>query len=125
MKILYLLKYAEARTSTSMGTALTKSLPFSSLVAQLVKNPPAMQETQVSIPGLGRSLGVGNVNLLHYSCLENPMDKGVRQDTVHRVPKSQIQLSVRAHTHIQTHVNYTQKGKEETNMVESEQHQQF
>ena len=28
-----------------MGTALTKSLPFSSLVAQLVKNPPAMQKT--------------------------------------------------------------------------------
>ena len=94
----------------------------------MVKNLPVNASDardMVSIPGLGRSLGVGNVNLLHYSCLENPMDKGVRQDTVHRVPKSQIQLSVRAHTHIQTHVNYTQKGKEETNTVESEQHQQF
>ena len=27
------------------------------------------------IPGLGRSLGVGNGNPLQYSCLENPMDR--------------------------------------------------
>ena len=30
-----------------------------------------------SIPGLGRSPGGGNGNPLHYSCLENPMDRGV------------------------------------------------
>ena len=30
-----------------------------------------------SIPGLGRSPGKGNGNPLHYSCLENPMDRGV------------------------------------------------
>ena len=29
------------------------------------------------IPGLGRSLGGGNGNLLQYSCLENTMDRGV------------------------------------------------
>ena len=29
-----------------------------------------------SIPGLGRSPGGGNGNPLHYSCLENPMDRG-------------------------------------------------
>ena len=29
-----------------------------------------------SIPGLGRSPGEGNGNLLQYSCLENPMDRG-------------------------------------------------
>ena len=28
------------------------------------------------IPGLGRSLGVGNGNPLHYACLENSMDRG-------------------------------------------------
>ena len=33
-----------------------------------------MQETQ--IPGLGRSPGEGNGNLLQYSCLENSMDRG-------------------------------------------------
>ena len=30
-----------------------------------------------SIPGLGRSLGEGNSNLIQYYCLENPMDRGV------------------------------------------------
>ena len=29
-----------------------------------------------SIPGLGRCLGEGNGNPLHYSCLENPMERG-------------------------------------------------
>ena len=32
-----------------------------------------------SIPGLGRSPGGGHGNLLLYSCLENPMDRGVWQ----------------------------------------------
>ena len=41
-----------------------------------------------SIPGLGRSSGEGNGNLLQYSCLENPMDGGAWQATVHGVPKS-------------------------------------
>ena len=42
-----------------------------SLVAQLVKNPPAMQETWVLIPGLGRSSGEGKGYPLQYSCLES------------------------------------------------------
>ena len=46
-----------------------------------------------SIPGLGGSLGEGNVNPLQYSCLENPMDRGAWQATVHRVAKSRIRLS--------------------------------
>ena len=29
-----------------------------------------------SIPGVGRSPGEGNGKPLHYSCLENPMDRG-------------------------------------------------
>ena len=40
-----------------------------------------------SIPGLGRSPGGGNVNPLQYSCLENPMDRGVWWATVHGVRK--------------------------------------
>ena len=39
-----------------------------SLLAQLVKNPPAIG----SIPGLGRSPGGGYGNPRQYSCLENP-----------------------------------------------------
>ena len=45
------------------------------------------------IPQLGRSPGVGNGNPLQYSCLENPMDRGAWHATVHRVTKSQTQLS--------------------------------
>ena len=59
-----------------------------SLVAQLVKNMPAMQETWVLIPGLGRSPGERNGNPLQYSCLENPMDRGAWWATVHGVAKS-------------------------------------
>ena len=45
------------------------------------------------IPGLERSPGEGNGNPLQYSCLENPMDRGAWQATVHGVTKSRIQLS--------------------------------
>ena len=40
------------------------------------------------IPGLGRSPGGGRGNPLQYSCLENPMDRGTWQATVHTVTKS-------------------------------------
>ena len=46
-----------------------------------------------SIPGLGRSPGEGNSNPLQYPCLENPMDRGSWQATVHGVAKSQTWLS--------------------------------
>ena len=46
-----------------------------------------------SIPGLGRSPGVGNGNPLQYSSLENPTDGGAWQATVHGVAKSQTRLS--------------------------------
>ena len=46
-----------------------------------------------SIPGSGRSSGEGNGNPLRYYCLENPMDRGAWQTTVHGVAKSQTQLS--------------------------------
>ena len=45
-----------------------------------------------SIPGLGRSPGKGNGNPLQYSHLENPMDRGAWQTTVHKVLKSGMQL---------------------------------
>ena len=46
-----------------------------------------------SIPGSGRSPGEGNGNPLQYYCLENRMDRGAWQATVHGVAKSQTQLS--------------------------------
>ena len=42
----------------------------------VVKNLCAMQETQVQTLGPGRSPGEGNGNLLQYSCLGNPRDRG-------------------------------------------------
>ena len=45
-----------------------------------------------SIPGLGRCPGGGCGNPLHYSCLENPMDRGAWQAAVHRVTQGQTQL---------------------------------
>ena len=41
-----------------------------------------------SIPGSGRSPGEGNGNPLQYSCLENSMDRGAWQATIHGVAKS-------------------------------------
>ena len=89
-----------------------------SLVAQLVKNLPAMEETPVwflgqedllekeggsddkesacnvgdlgLIPGLGRSPGEGNGYPLQYSGLENHMDRGGWQATVHGVTESDV-----------------------------------
>ena len=46
-----------------------------------------------SIPGSGRSPGEGNGNLLQYSCLENSMDWGAWEATVHGVVKSWTQLN--------------------------------
>ena len=59
----------------------------------VVKNPPANAGDTGSISGSGRSPGVGNSNPLQDSCLENSMDRGVWRATVHRVAKSQTQLS--------------------------------
>ena len=46
----------------------------------MVKNPLALVGdvgAELSIPGSGRSPGGGNSNLFQYSCLENPVDRGV------------------------------------------------
>ena len=43
-----------------------------------------------SIPGSGRFPAGGHGNPLHYSCLENPMDRGAWQATVHGVAKSEM-----------------------------------
>ena len=45
-----------------------------------------------SIPGSGRSPGVGNGNPLQYSCLGNPMDRGVWWARLHRVTTSRTRL---------------------------------
>ena len=46
-----------------------------------------------AVPGSERSPGEGNGYLVQYSCLENSIDRGAWQTTVHGVTKSQVQLS--------------------------------
>ena len=58
-----------------------------SLVAQMIKNLPAMQETKV------RSLEEGMAYPLKHFCLENSMDRGAWQTIVYEVSKSRTQLS--------------------------------
>ena len=53
----------------------------------MVKNLPANAGDAGLIPGLGRSPGEGNSNPLQYSCLENPIDRGVWWAPVHEVTK--------------------------------------
>ena len=58
---------------------------WASLVAQLVKNPPAMLG---SIPGSGRFSGEGHGNPLQYSFLENPMHRVAWRVIVHGIVES-------------------------------------
>ena len=60
-------------------------------MALLVKNPLAnegdIRDAAGSIPELGRYPGEGNGYPLKYSCLENSMDRGIWQATVHGIAK--------------------------------------
>ena len=60
------------------------------LPGKVVKNLPAnavfARDAGLS-PGSGKSLGEGNGNPLHYSCLENPMGRGAWRAIVHEVKK--------------------------------------
>ena len=53
-----------------------------------VKNSPANAGDASLISGLGTFPAEGNGNPLQYSCLENFMDRGASQATVHGVAKS-------------------------------------
>ena len=59
----------------------------------MIKNPPANAGDPRDvglIPGSGISPGGGNGNPLQYSCLENPMDRGVWQAIVHGVTELEM-----------------------------------
>ena len=72
----------------SSGTVV-KSLPYNAGNARDLN----------SIPRSERSFGVGNGNPLHYSCLENSMERVAWQATVQEAAKSQTQLSMCEHDH--------------------------
>ena len=57
----------------------------------MVKNLPANAGDIRDVgwtPGLVRSPGGGHGNPLQYSCLENPLDRGIWPAIIHRVAKS-------------------------------------
>ena len=51
-----------------------KAFAKGSGIGAMVKNSPANARDKSSVPGLGKSSGVGNGNPLQHSCLENSMD---------------------------------------------------
>ena len=66
------------------------SYNWASQVVLVVKNLPANAgyiKDVGSMPGLERSPGEGNGNILQCSCLENPMDRGTWRAAVHGVAK--------------------------------------
>ena len=71
-----------------------------SQVALVVKNPPANVGSMGSIPGCGRSTGLGHGNPPQDSCLGNPTDRRVWRATFHRVAECWTQLKqLGTHTH--------------------------
>ena len=69
----------------------------------MVKNPSANAgdaRDRGSIPGMGRSPGGGNGNPVHYSCLENPTDRGAWRATALGVAESDTTEQLTAHTTI-------------------------
>ena len=55
---------------------MVSCLPGTLMVAQMVKNLPAMQETLIQSLGQEDPPGEGNGHPLQYSCLENSMEGG-------------------------------------------------
>ena len=79
----------------SLGMWVSQGCHGASQVVLVVKNPPANAEDVRDmglVSGLGRSPGGWHGNLLQYSCLENPMDKGASWAAVHRITKIQTRL---------------------------------
>ena len=72
----------------SIGTQKSGAKTLTSYVALVVKNQPADAggiKDVGSFPKSGRSPGGKHGNPPHYSCPENPMDRGAWQATAHRV----------------------------------------
>ena len=91
--------YAHMYSSTVSYTKM--GFPVSSVVKNPSANAGATGKVG-SIPGSGRSSGGGNGHLFQYSCLENPMERGLGGYnlwgwTVYGVAKSWTWLSMQLH----------------------------
>ena len=76
--------------------------------SSVVKNLPASAGDACSVPGLGRSPGGGDGNLLQFSCLGNPMDTGAWHATVHGITKESDATEPLS---IHTYIYITQENK--------------
>ena len=87
---------------------------WASLVAQMVKDLPAMRETGFD-PWVGRSPGGGHGNPLQYSCLENPMDRGawraIAQSHKELDMTEQLTIHISKLNHCPIHLKLTQHCK--------------
>ena len=75
------------------GCLVTAGSSVASVVAQMVKNLPAVQGDLGSIPGLGGSLKEGMATLSSILAWRIPMDRGAWQAIVHGAAKSQTRLN--------------------------------
>ena len=84
------------------GVSIKKNVQLTSYVGfpggSALENLPANVGDVGLIPGLGISSGEGNGSPLQYSCLGNPIDRGIWWLIVHGVEKSQTQVSAQAGT---------------------------
>ena len=78
----------EKLTRQEVGYEVGAVLFIASLMAQWVKNLPAMQETQVLSLGWEDALEEEDGNPFQYSCLKNLIDRGAWWATIHGVAKS-------------------------------------
>ena len=78
----------------------------------VIKNPPANAgnaRDSGSTPGSERSPGVGNGNLLQYSCLENPMDREAWGAIIHEV--TELDMTEQLCTSMNTNITGREGGK--------------
>ena len=76
-----------------LNNFIATDLYWASLVAQMVKNPPVMQETWVQSLGWEDPLGEGMATHSSILAWKIPMDRGAWWATVHGVKKSWTQMS--------------------------------
>ena len=94
--------------SANVHPAFLRSLLNGSVGKESTCNAGAVGDVG-SIPGSERSPEGGNGNQLQYSCLENSMDGGAFQVTVHRVTKTRTWLST--HTLLKRNPERTKKKR--------------
>ena len=80
-----LAKWCSKFSKQGFNSKLTENFQMDLPHSSVGKESACNAEDLDSIPGLGRTPGEGNVNPLQYSYLENPMDRGAWQATVHGI----------------------------------------